>query len=603
VNLKRLSLAVAAAVTIAFVPRIAHADPPAAARAAEPVVLTGAQLPNWSQPAAQGLAKTWPSGATDGVRDAHNGQIVIPPAAHPGVDPKQITAYRWQGKHFVEVPVQVDQRFPYFLANGRSSFGIYSGTDEELTYQWDIESWKKTDGVCSAAYPPGASAMTDPVPMLDTDDEIAFMAGDAGPQAPADAAPPKHTTAGQRQQLEVVDPLDPTKPTYLYLFLRPSGSDFTASNGYVHYTRDANADQWIDKTSFAPGDPEALGLSNGDYGPNLTGTVCDAAGTPRHSDDRWPRDGVTVSTPTYQWYASGRWMVRQLHVSSPSGAFQYGPDLVDRWKGRAFQETPNYITSIGGFEDEQTNWEANSALLGERMGPVRAIRETWGADSGTNVTKTETFYRDAITYRYHLRVHPIPPNGLFTTWDHNKGAVTRYYNATKPDGVAIDGQNDDQGNIDALGGEPVYTDVADPTFGAPVSVLNWDEVSGNHGSLVYIAEVKGPTSAENPLVMPYYRDDACFDDGTGDDPTPRPHPGDAYDWGATPCDQRQGAWGATGLHYVFTNDTDNAFGPKPTTEIDAQQWQFPVPTAAAQDVGDRYGKTVQIPLQVVVTSG
>jgi hypothetical protein len=28
-------------------------------------------------------------------------------------------------------------------------------------------------------------------------------------------------------------------------------------------------------------------------------------------------------------------------------------------------------------------------------GPVRAIREIWGADSGTNVTKTETFYRDA----------------------------------------------------------------------------------------------------------------------------------------------------------------------------------------------------------------
>ena len=32
-----------------------------------------------------------------------------------------------------------------------------------------------------------------------------------------------------------------------------------------------------------------------------------------------------------------------------------------------------------------------------------------------------------------------------------------------------------------------------------------------------------PRSLENPLVVPYYRDDACFDDGTGDNPSPRPY--------------------------------------------------------------------------------
>lgn len=35
-----------------------------------------------------------------------------------------------------------------------------------------------------------------------------------------------------------------------------------------------------------------------------------------------------------------------------------------------------------GFEDEQVNWEGNSALLGELRGPVRSIREVWGADLG-----------------------------------------------------------------------------------------------------------------------------------------------------------------------------------------------------------------------------
>ncbi len=89
-------------------------------------------------------------------------------------------------------------------------------------------------------------------------------------------------------------------------------------------------------------------------------------------------------------------------------------------------------------------------MLGLRTGPVRAIREVWGADSGTNVTKTETYYRDAITYRYRVRVHPIPPDGLYTSWDYNRGVAGRHYNMAKPEGVGIDGANDDVRNVDKL---------------------------------------------------------------------------------------------------------------------------------------------------------
>ncbi len=89
-------------------------------------------------------------------------------------------------------------------------------------------------------------------------------------------------------------------------------------------------------------------------------------------------------------------------------------------------------------------------MLGWRTGPVRAIREVWGADSGTNVTKTETYYRDAITYRYRVRVHPIPPDGLYTSWDYNRGVAGRHYNMAKPEGVGIDGANDDVRNVDKL---------------------------------------------------------------------------------------------------------------------------------------------------------
>ena len=613
-------------------------------RRVEPVVLTGKQLPGWSGPQAEGVAEPYPSGSSDDnplgdeKRDAHNGRLIVPPAeAQTGVDPDSVVAFRWTGDRFKEIPVQVDERFPYFLANGRSNFGFYSGTDKEISYEWDVESWKKTAGECLARYPSGVEATQDPVLTLDDDDEIVFMASDAGPQAPLETLGPAGT-GELKQEVALLDPRDPAKQRFVYLFTREGGSKFTAANGYVDYQRDENADEWIDRYTFAENDPEKLGTSNTGYGPNLEGTVCtddkrtEAIETgPRMSDDRFVRDGVTVSTDSYQWYASGRWMVREMHVTKPGTVREYGADLIDRWKGRAFQQSPDSSISVVGFEDEQVNWEGNSALLGELAGPVRAIRETWGADSGTNVTKTETFYRDVITYRYRVRVHPIPPDGLYTSWDYNHDVASTYFNETKMNGVAIDGQNDDIGQVDeAPNGQPAFFDAPDPTFTKPLAFLNWEQVSGKNdsGSLVYMFEMKNAQSLLNPAVVPYYRDDACLDDGTGDNPTPRPWPGEAHsddrltDYRQWPCygdpalsnenntyaweapegkGFRQGCFGCHGIHYFATHDTDNAFGPVDTTEIDGQQWQWAVPTEAPRSVGDAYANTVKTPLVAIAS--
>src|SRR5262249_32549607 len=116
-----------------------------------------------------------------------------------------------------------------------------------------------------------------------------------------------------------------------------------------------------------------------------------------------------------------------------------------------------------------------------------------------------------------------------TSWDYNASAVGTYYNTIKPGGVAIDGENDDVGSIDEGPTGPAYFDAPDPTFNVPSAELNWEEVSGknDNGSLVDIVEMKGATSLEHPAVVPYYRDDGCLDDGTGDDPVQRPWPGEA----------------------------------------------------------------------------
>jgi hypothetical protein len=593
------------------------AAPVAVARQAEAVVLTGADLPTWSRLPATGTPAPYPSGAATGERDAHNGTVVVPPDPRgSGVDVDDVVAYRWTGSRFAEIPVQVDERFPWFLANGNSDFGIYSGTDAELTYAWDVEAWNRTEGQCRAQS--SAARTPDPVPGLDDDDEVVFMASDAGGRAPA-AAPGPRKTGPQRQELRLVDPLDSTAGRFVYLFLRPGGSTFDSQNGYVHFERDGNADEWIDRGSFADVDPEKLGTSNTGYGPNLAGTVCDPDGTVRTSTDRFPRDGHVVRTDAYRMVASGRWMLREMHVSAPGRPGRYGPDLIDRWKGRAFQQSPDSSISLVGFEDEQVNWEANSALLGWRSGPVRALREVWGADSGTNVTKLETYYRNAIAYRYRVRVHPIPPDGLYTSWDYNRGVASTYFNALKPEGVPIDGVNDDVGQVDQLpSGEPAFFDLPDPTFNVPLAFETWEQVSGrgNAGSLVYAFEMTGPTSLVNPVVVPYYRDDACLDDGTGDDPVARPYPGETttdarvqagyaaaagrpYDTLA--CSDKQGAYGSHGLHFLVTHDSDNGFAgsPVPLTEIDGQQWQFAVPTAAPTNVGEPYANVVRARLRPV----
>ena len=65
-------------------------------------------------------------------------------------------------------------------------------------------------------------------------------------------------------------------------------------------------------------------------------------------------------------------------------------------------------------------------------------------------------------------------------------------------------------------------DVADPSFGGPSPALNYEQVTGPYGTLVHRNGIRQVTAGTAYAVttIPYYRDDACFDDGTGSDPGP-----------------------------------------------------------------------------------
>ena len=653
-------LILAAGMTLALaVP--AHAQVPgvpdltvAAKHDAEPIVLKGASFGTWSVPANQtfqpplmDLADCPPG--TDTNTCDHN-EYADPPVdtandAVQGEPVNQLIGYRWDpaSSTFVQIPFQVDEVFTRYLSNEASGFSIYSGQDQHTTYAYDREGFRYTDSdpsdPCKAVA--ASQAMKDPVKGLDSNDEVAFMAGDAGPRAPSDAIRPAGIDGVK--EITIADPQTGAS-SYVYVMLaRPVGPRpaFDASNGYVHYQRDANADTFVHSESTYDG-----------YGNAAQGVYCTPDGQVAGTGRRRPLDTATITTDRYRFRYDGRWLMTDLRIK-PDPTAPYGPDLVDRWKARAFAQDPSSETPCCGYEEEDTNWGGSSTLLGEKAGPVRAIRETWGADSGTNVIRRETFYRRQMDQKTWLRVHVIPPlDGIYAQWDFNANRMTQFFNSRNPAGVKIDGRNDEAfGNLDDpcnpkydgndtsqldqtyrtlyaqfMGCSLPYhlsIDPSDPTFSQPNVELDWGVTSGPYGSLVdrissETTDLTPGGAIQSMAAVPYYRDDSCFDDGTGSDPGPKLHlrsgdePAVASDgtprkcWHTSDGDPNgsdhyyQGSIGTHGLHLLFLVDSDNARQTVPLTEIVSNWRMVMLPGQQGAQAGEEYGRSLEKPLLTVV---
>jgi hypothetical protein len=282
------------------------------------------------------------------------------------------------------------------------------------------------------------------------------------------------------------------------------------------------------------------------------------------------------------------------------------------------------------------------------------------------VIRRESFYRDSMVQKTWLRVHVIPPlDGIYAQWDFNAGKVDRFYNSQHPEGVAIDGRNDElYGNFDdpcnsrwesndrtavdaayrriyqdggfcdltkalsdndpsgELGWYHQSVDPGDVTFADANAALGWSQVAGQHGTIVDRISA-APTdlspggAIQGLAAVPYYRDDSCFDDGTGSDPgpvinlrssnekmtasdgTPRRcwKPSDGEPKGRDKF--FQGSIGTHGLHLLFLVDSDNARLTVPTTEI-VSNWQMVMLPGNPGNVGERYGRSFEKPLVAIV---
>jgi hypothetical protein len=362
-------------------------------RPADPVVLTGADIP-----------------------------------ALAGIAPSDLVAFKHDGT-WQQIPVQVDERTVVDFTNsynGRATYGSISRLDY-------------TDS--------GTFTGPDPDATLDADDEIVFMAVDA-----ADAcfafSEPAGIVADSGIEVTITDPLGGA-PGYVYLFQQDGSLDPAAGQQYVTYT---------------------FNLLSGDY---LTTYSINSGPNP---------ENTTLTTPYYERHFSDRWKCDLLRIFDGTAT---GVDILDRHKNL-------FGPGICG-RSEDTFSAGEGCFITNKAGPVRAIRNYLGANSGPRTQRRHIYYRRREDLQTFLRVHDI--SGVMNFFDYSPGAAgMTYYSDVDSAGVTIDGVPDSV------------------TQGA----IRWELVEGPQGSLVMTADLY--TDIPDPSYTSYYLDDTSPPDTqcTGD---------------------------------------------------------------------------------------
>jgi hypothetical protein len=309
-----------------------------------------------------------------------------------GVDPGDLVAFRhvkvdgaptWQ-----QIPVQVDQRKVV-------AFGIQPGSNA-------------TPGVNGTVYGNGSGGPTalqyadagtfvgaDSDPLIDANDEIVFMASDAGGK-PADDAQtePAGVLAGSGVALAVTDPRGSNERGWVYLFESAGSLDPAAGKDYVDY-------------DFV--------LTSGDY-----------KTTYKRADGPNPETSK-VTTANYEIGFSDRWKEDSWKVL---GGTSTKVDILDGHKNQ-------FAISVCG-RSNQTFADAEGAFVANIDGPVRAIRSYVGANSGPLTQRTHLMYASREDVITDLRVHSIPSIMDFLDFSAAANGLT-YRSSTVPNGVTIDG--------------------------------------------------------------------------------------------------------------------------------------------------------------------
>jgi hypothetical protein len=304
--------------------------------------------------------------------------VVVKGSAVPklnGIAPGLVVAFRYEGG-WTQVPVQVDERKTVSFGQIYKNTGVYTYTGTIKTYV-DPNTWTGADDK----------------PNVDNNDEIVFMAKDAGKAAPA-GSEPAGVVHGTGEQVKAKDPLSTGAKRYVYLFRQNGTLDQAAGANYVTYN---------------------FNLTSGDY----KATYNIAAGPNPETS--------TVSSARYSLAFHDRWLSDELSITA-GGATDV--DILDRRKA---------LFAPGQCVRSEDTFDAGEgAFIVNKDGPVRAIRAYLGANSGPYTQRTHLFYEGREDVVTDLRVHTI--SSVMDLFDYSPAASgMTYANSANLAGATVDG--------------------------------------------------------------------------------------------------------------------------------------------------------------------
>jgi hypothetical protein len=287
-----------------------------------------------------------------------------------------ILAYRYDEilDEMVQIPIQVDEM-------AEVDFGTIYGTDPTgftvLTY---------TDTTTFTG--------PDPDTLFDYDDELVFMAKDAGPKS------------------QVSCPITPGCPWYAVIRLE---HPLTGDSAFVYIY-----------AAYEPGHQSA-----GENRVSYTFDLLSGEYKTTYSTEAGPNpENSTVTTGAYSVHFSDRWIRDETGVTAGGAP---GTDILDRHK--------NLFAPGDCARSEDTFSAGEGAFIINRDGAVRSIRGYIGANSGPTTYRIHTFYEEREEILTALRVHPI--SGIMDFFDYSPDASGMTYVCESDEsGAAIDGSPD-----------------------------------------------------------------------------------------------------------------------------------------------------------------
>lgn len=330
-------------ILLPFVINISFAQTSTLNRPNDPVVLTGAQLTTFA-----------------------------------ALQPNQIVGFKFVNGTWTQIPIQVDERALLDIVTPYGALAAQAGyppspSNPKVTFYTDATT----------------NTGADPTTTFDSDDELVFMAKDAGGQS--DGSTPQGVVAGTCQEIMITDPLDGIG--YVYLFHNGGSLQQGAGVSYVTYTS------------------------------NLSST----AGFPVNSNITNVENTV-ITTAKYSWKFSAEWVSDEFKLIIGNNV-----NLLDRYK--------NFFADGNCIRHEDAFSAAQNAYITVKAGPIRVIRSYMGAVSGPLTQRTHWFYEGRQDIATDLRVHNIV--SIIDAFDYNSNANGMVYrNNLNATGVTINGQPD-----------------------------------------------------------------------------------------------------------------------------------------------------------------